>query len=228
MKKLVYLLYPSIPLVVFIIWTILVKTIDVHYIENIGFLGFFDFNLNFNNFVVTLNTSLFSKLSDVLLILSLATIVPFAVLGVIQLVKRKSLLKVDSILYFMLAGYVLAVFLYVVLDIAKINFSPTSTPEKLKPSYPSSHVFATIAFLSINTLGLFHYVKMRNSLSLCVFIGLILLCSAQIVFRAFSGEHYLTDIIGGVILSIFVFNFVYCIYNLYLEKSEENNEENNN
>lgn len=225
MKKALYLLYPSIPLVAFIIWTILVKTIDVQYINDIGFLGFYDLNMKFIDSIYSVNMSLFSKLSDVLLYLSFATVIPFTVIGIMQLVKRKSLSKVDPILYFMLGGYVLAVFLYFVLDIAKINFSPDSIPGNLKPSYPSTHVFIFITFLSINAFGLFYYVKTSNLAFICIISGLFLLIIGQVVFRSLSGHHYLTDIFGGVILATFVFALFYALFSMYSNKT---NEEDNN
>ena len=100
MKKIQYSLIFIVPLVLFIIWTILVKTVDVYYIDQIGYLGFYDLNTTLNTKIQALNTGLFDKLTDVLLILSIASVLPFAVLGVIQLIKRKSLKAVDKIIYF--------------------------------------------------------------------------------------------------------------------------------
>lgn len=223
MKKLQYLIFPAISLVAFTIWTILVKTIDVRYIDQIGFLGFYNLNTSINEMVQTQNMSLFDKLSDVLLYLSLLTIVPFAVLGIVQLVKRKSLFKVDAILYLMLVAYALALFLYFVCDIAKINFSPLSTPEKLKASYPSSHVFSFMTYLAINLYGLFHYLKLNKLLKYGSISLYAILCVVQIVFRLFSGNHYFTDIIGSLFLSCFVF-FTF-IFLVKVSKVEENKDE---
>ena len=194
MKKLLYLVVPSIALIIFIIWTVLVKIVDVTYIQDIGFLGFYHFNTEVNDFVVTLNNSLFHKVTNVLLILALVSIIPFAVIGVVQLVKRKSLKKVDIILYELLGGYVAIAFLYFIFEIVKINFSPLSTAEELKASYPSSHVFITISVLLINFVGLLHYVKMPKFAVIACGCVVLALCVLAVIFRLFSGHHYFTDI----------------------------------
>lgn len=225
MKKIKYLIFPAISLIAFTIWTILVKTIDVHYIDQIGFLGFYNLNTSINEMVQAQNINLFDKLSDTLLYLSLLTIVPYAVIGIVQLVKRKSLFKVDVIIYMMLIAYALALFLYFVCDIAKINFSPLSTPEKLKASYPSSHVFAFMTFLAVNLYGLFHYFKLNKLLKYGSISLYAILCVLQIVFRLFSGNHYFTDIIGSLFLSCFVF-FTF-LFLVKISKAEEKKEESN-
>ena len=116
MKKFQYLLLPSITLVIFIIWTILVKTVDVQYIQDVGFLGFYNFNTALNEKIQTLDTGLFHAISNGLLFLSFATILPFAAMGLIQLIVRKSFKKVDRIIYLLLAGYVITVVSYFIFD----------------------------------------------------------------------------------------------------------------
>ena len=102
MKKLTYLLIPSLFLAVFVIWTALVKVIDVQYIGAAGFLGFYHLNTQINDFVQNQNTHLFKTLTDVLMFAALSTLVPFAVVGLVQLIKRKDLKKVDSTIYIIL------------------------------------------------------------------------------------------------------------------------------
>jgi len=220
MKKIKYFLYPAVPLVIFIVWTILVKTVDVTYIEDIGFLGFYNFNMAINDMVKTMPNGIFDKITDVILYLSFATIIPFAVLGIVQLVKRKSLLKVDKMLYFMLIGYASAVALYFIFEVVRINYSPLSTPDDLKPSYPSSHIFLALSFLAINLYGAFDYLKLNKGLSLLLIIGVNALMIIQIVFRLFSGKHYITDVVGALLLAAFIFFVVYA-----LDRGFENKEE---
>ena len=59
MKKLQYLLAPSILLAAFVIWTVLVKVVDIHYIGAAGFLGFYSLNTQINDFVQSMNTKPF-------------------------------------------------------------------------------------------------------------------------------------------------------------------------
>lgn len=205
MKKYGIFILPAVILTVFIIWTILVKTVDVVYIDKIGFLGFYGLNTEVNTAITkSVNTALFDKLSDGLLIFSLITILPFAGIGVYQLITRKSLKAVDKEIYMLLVMYIITVGAYLIFEIVKINYGPTSTPEKLKASYPSSHVLASLCFIGINLFGAFHYVgeerfKIARIIYLCAGI---LVMGTSVVFRMLSGQHYLTDIIGGVLLSL--------------------------
>ena len=109
-------------LVVFVVWTVLVKVIDVQYVGAAGFLGFYSLNTQINDFVQSQNTELFNKLTDVLMYIAISTLVPFAVVGLVQLIKRKDLKKVDSAIYIILAGYVAMVVIYLAFEIVKINY----------------------------------------------------------------------------------------------------------
>ena len=212
MKKHTYLLIPSIALLIFIIFTILVKTVEVALIQfdnSCCFLGFSTMNFAVNDFVKTLDTDTFHMITNILLFLAIATVLPFAVMGIIQLVVRKSLKKVDPILYFLLAGYVAVAALYFIFEIVKINYSPLSVDNDLKPSYPSSHIFIFIAILFINLVGLFHYLNLSKVIKIVVIGGVSALSIVMIIFRLFSGHHYLTDVIGAILLSAFVISSFY-------------------
>ena len=114
MKKITYLLLPTIPLAVFILFTILVRIVDVTYINDIGFIGFSTLNFGVNDFVKTMNNDTFHMLTNVMLFFSFATLAPFVVMGLVQFIVRKGLKKVDPFLYYMAAGYVAAVALYLI------------------------------------------------------------------------------------------------------------------
>lgn len=225
MKKLTYLLIPSLFLAVFIIWTALVKVIDVHYVGAAGFLGFYALNTQVNDFVQSLNTKTFKLITDVLMFVAIATCLPFAIVGLVQLIKRKDLKKVDSTIYVILAGYVAMVVMYFVFEIVKINYSPLSTAEELKASYPSSHVLVYSVMMGMAVLGLLHFVKMHDDLKLLINIFYMFSTLAMAGLRLFSGQHYLTDIIGGVLLS---YTILFAINSLYRYLKNENKEKENN
>lgn len=229
MKKIQYLLPAIISTALFIIWTILVKTVDVQYISNIGFLGFYNLNISVNEKIQAMNVGLFDNVSDVLLFISLATIIPFAVVGVVQLIKNKSLKKVDPVLYIMLLGYVLMLAGYFIFEIMNVNASPVSTPEKIKPSYPSSHVLAFLSLSFIALTGLFHFVDLEKQFKIVFIVCFALADVCMVVTRLLSGQHYLTDIIGGILLSASVITIVYGVYKLLnVENAREISKENEN
>lgn len=225
MKKLTYLLIPSLFLAVFVIWTALVKVIDVQYIGVAGFLGFYQLNTQINDFVQSQNTGLFKTITDVLMFAAISTFVPFAVVGLIQLIKRKDLKKVDPTIYIILAGYVAMVIIYFVFEIVKINYSPLSTAEELKASYPSSHVLVYSVMLGVAVMGLLHYVKMHDDLKLIINIFYMFSTFGMAVLRLLSGQHYFTDIIGALLISYTILFSVNSLYRYF--KNAKTEEENN-
>ena len=225
MKKLTYLLIPSLFLAVFVVWTALVKVIDVQYVGAAGFLGFYHLNTQINDFVQNQNTHLFKTLTDVLMFAALSTLVPFAVVGLVQLIKRKDLKKVDSTIYIILAGYVAMVVIYFVFEIVKINYSPLSTAEELKASYPSSHVMIYSVMMGVAVLGLLHYAKMHDDLKLLINIFYMFSTLGVAVLRLLSGQHYFTDIIGALLISYTILFAVNSLYRYF--KNEKTEKENN-
>jgi len=205
MKKYRYWLIASILLITFIIWTILVKTVDVHFINDVGPLGFYTWNNNVNGFIQQQNTKAFDKMSDLLLYLSYLSIAPFAITGLVQWIKRKSLAKVDTIIYLLLACYIITVVIYGVFEIARVNYSPLSTKGNLKVSYPSSHVFTGASYLGIGLIASFYYFKNKFVKgALIAFVLAYIAC--LLVSRTLSGNHYITDIIGGGLLTLFIWS----------------------
>lgn len=202
MKKYLYWLIPTISLILFIIWTILVKTVDVRYINDIGFLGFYSFNTQVNEWVKTLNNSMFDIFSTVLLGAGILTVFVYAVIGLVQLIKRKSLKKVDPILYVLLGVYVLSAIFYIVFELYKVTYSPFSVKGDLKASYPSSHLFISITYMVTAVLAMFKMINLKKGIKIIFIILSALFACCSILTRLMSGNHYFTDIIGGIFLSI--------------------------
>ncbi|MCR4675738.1 MAG: phosphatase PAP2 family protein [Sphaerochaetaceae bacterium] len=126
----------------------------------------------------------------------------FAISGLKQLVSRRSLLLVDKKLVYLGALYAVVIFLYLIFDhVVVINFRPVLEDGALAPSFPSSHSFmavsivASAAFLSSKGLSIFLPKTKRLVLG-----SLFALMIISVFSRLFSGVHWLTDIIGGVLL----------------------------
>ena len=120
----------------FIIFTILVKVIDVQPVgaEGSGFAGLNTavFSLLGTNHFCYLATQLFG-------VLAILVAAVFAVLGFVQLLKRKSLLKVDREILMVGIVYVLVIILYILFEKLAINYRPVVLDEGLEASYPSTH-----------------------------------------------------------------------------------------
>ena len=229
MKKITYLLFPSVLLAAFIVWTALVKVVDIQYIGPAGFLGFYHLNTQINDFVQALNTSDYALITNILMFGAIATVLPFAIIGIVQLVKRKDLKKVDPIIYVILASYIAMAVIYLTFEIVKINYSPLSNvnpDDGLKASYPSSHVLVTIVMLGAAVMGLLHYVKMSKLLKVLVNIVFIIIAFLAAFFRLYSGQHYFTDIIGGLLISFTILAATNSLKR-YIEQDKEEVKEDN-
>lgn len=193
-------------LAVFLVYTILVKIIDVQAIgpngSEIGFAS-----LNGAIFALLGTHELFFKLSELLGYLALAICAFFGVIGLSQFIKRKSLKKVDQQIILLGIFYVVVIVLYVFFNVVAVNYRPVLEADgSLESSFPSSHtmlavcVFAAAAFYTRFLPE--KYSNLRKPLIKVCYI----LIAAMIVFRILAGVHWLTDIIGGVILSLALIN----------------------
>ena len=231
MKKYLYLLVPSILLVVFVVFTILVKTVDVAYVIPGNYkIGFESFNFKLQNKVLELGRQApMKKLSDILLYISIASCLIYAAIGVYQLIKTKSFFKVNYRLYMLALTYVSIVVIYFLFEILKVNYSPYLV-EGLKPSYPSTHVFIGCTLVCINVysaIEMLHINKENNWLKGVGYLAGLVICGAIIVSRSLSARHWATDIIGSILLICFIVSLYIALYGkFFIIKKEENQESN--
>ena len=186
-------------LAVFIVFTVLVSFVDVKAIGRQGSdVGFATANETFRNF-----TGYHEGLYDFTEILGYLCFVPIAVfglLGLYQMVKRKSLLKVDKDILLLGCFYAVLLAAYVLFEKLVINYRPEFAGKTvLEPSYPSSH---TLLFGGVMATTVMQLLKrIRNSAVKWIAVCAVVLSAILVVFgRLFSGVHWLTDILGGMLL----------------------------
>ena len=147
------------------------------------------------------------KLTQLLGVAAIAVAAVFAVVGFIQLVQRKSLLKVDKKILMLGVIYILVILLYVLFEKIPFNYRPVvlDPAEGLEPSYPSTHtmIILTIFGTAISVIG--DYLKNAKLVLLLKIICLVIM-AVTIVGRLICGVHWFTDIAGGVIISLFFIN----------------------
>ena len=147
------------------------------------------------------------KLTQLLGVTAIAVAAVFAVVGFIQLVQRKSLLKVDKKILMLGVIYILVILLYVLFEKIPFNYRPVvlDPAEGLEPSYPSTHtmIILTIFGTAIGVIG--DYLKNAKLVLLLKIICLVIM-AVTIVGRLICGVHWFTDIAGGVIISLFFIN----------------------
>ena len=202
LKKYGYFIASAVLLLIFIVFTILVKTVDVQYYFNNTYVGFYSINSKFGEFVTNFGKyESMSKMSDIIFYLSFAYILGLFIFALIELIKNKSFKKLNMNYYLVLGGYVLTVIFYFVFEVVKVNYSPISPIDNLKPSYPSSHVLLGCMFYLLNTFTAMKLLKPEKEwIKPLVFAATGVICLLLIFTRALSSKHWLTDIIASIIL----------------------------
>ena len=217
MKKRLYLLVPITLTVLFIIFTIIVKTVDVYYIAaNNSNIGLYTINSNVKAWVESLNKmSTMTKLSDGILIFSFVFPLVYLIVGIVQWIKRKSLKLVDPHLFVLAGLYVAMVAIYFIFEIAKVNFAPIFDG-KLKPSYPSTHVFFTSCFFFSGIYAAIHLINIEKKYLRAITYALVIFMLLLAGFmRLLSGNHWCTDIFASYILTGMVLSTFIYVYNLF-------------
>ncbi len=190
------------------VWTVLLLKVDVAMIGPAGeetftggtAVGLSTFNASVRDVIgVNYGWFMFTEAMGVLAILLIGA---FAFSGLFQLITRKSFLEVDKKVLAMGVLYILLMGIYLLFQEKIINYRPVIMPEMTEPepSYPSSHTMVcTVVFVSAIAM-IPEYFKKRGA-QIFVRIFLIAQASVTVIGRALSGVHWITDIIGGVLIS---------------------------
>lgn len=209
-------------LVVFITFTILICTVDVQTIgPEASKVGFATFNEWFHN-KTGVNFELY-KFTDYLSLITIPVGATFAILGVVQWIKRKSIMKVDSSILSLGIFYVLVFACYLLFQIVVVNYRPVLIEGELEASFPSSTTMLslTLFITAIDQVAI--YIEDKLLKDTLIVVGLCL-CLFLVIGRILSGVHWATDIIGGVLLSaalIFTYFSIKMFFNIKdTQKSE--------
>lgn len=196
---------------IFIIFTIIVKAVDVQAIGPMGSeVGLASLNrlmLNSGN----INQTLY-KITEVLGYISLLVCVFFGIVGLLQIIQRKSIKKVDPDILLLGGFYIVVLAFYALFEKVIINYRPVIMDEGLEASYPSSHTMLVVCVMStaiIQIGGRISDVRLKNVLKAAA----IVVTGIMVVGRLLCGVHWLTDIIGGILLSLALIYTYYLLYN---------------
>jgi undecaprenyl-diphosphatase len=187
-------------LTAFLVWTILIVAVEVNPIgPNNSAVGLSSINERVKN-IIGVNFALY-EITDWLGLIPIFTALCFAVTGLIQWIKRKSLFKVDKSLIVLGAFYLAVIAVYFLFEKVVINYRPVLIGGNLEPSYPSSTTMLVTCIMPTALMQLRERVKNKKT-SLVLTILIIVFIVFMIVGRIISGVHWFSDIIGGVLLSI--------------------------
>ncbi len=193
-------------LVMFAIWTCLIQCVDVQPAGPKGTeIGFATFNCWFHR-ITGVHMAIYT-ITDWLGLVPIFVCMVFGRMGLAQLIKRKSLFKVDRDLIFLGIYYVVVIFGYLIFEMIPINYRPILIDGMLEASYPSS-----TTLLVLGVMPTLVYQVNRRSTNLlfgrCVSVMSIIFSTFMVIGRLVAGVHWFTDIVGAVILS----TGLYCLY----------------
>lgn len=190
----------GILLMLFIGWTALVSFVDVRAIgpeqSTVG--------------LATLNQFVFEHLgvhlwwdglTDGCSLVAILVACSFALLGLLQLLQRKSLRKVDPNVLLLCGLYVALVAVYLLFECVVINCRPILMDGQLEASYPSSHTMMVLCILASAMIAARSLLATRKALRVALNAFAVLVMAVTVAGRLVSGVHWLTDIVGGLLIS---------------------------
>ena len=184
----------------FVIWTLLLCAVDVRAIgPRSSSVGFGALNQFFHELTGT-NMTLY-VITDWLGLVPIAFALGFTILGLCQLINRKSILKVDLSILALGVFYIAVIAVFIFFENAVINYRPTLIDGYLEASYPSSTTLLVTCVMPTAMIQLGERIKHKR-LRAVVLIAIAAFIAFMVIGRLLSGVHWLTDIIGGVLVSV--------------------------
>ena len=183
----------------FVLWTTAISLIDVQPIGPQGsIVGFATLNSFVHNLTGTHMT--LYVITDWLGLVPVAFGFGFAALGLAQWIKRKSILKVDRSILILGGFYIVTLAAYLFFESYVVNYRPVLIEGYLEASYPSSTTLLVLCVMPTAIMQLRDRIK-QPMFRKCVSIVITAFIAFMVIGRLISGVHWLTDIVGGILLS---------------------------
>lgn len=160
-------------------------------------------------------------ITDIILASSIAVLAVFAILGLAELINRKSIKKVDRELLAFPVPLALMTIVYFVFDkIWILNTRPNGSGES---SFPSTHAMVTATIFFCTMFALPKYVKSKP---LRIFLDIIMLILIAVVAvgRVLANQHWPMDTACGVVFALVFAGIYYLIIKKKPQKKESENE----
>ena len=197
------LLIGIIFLAMFTVWTALILTVDVQPLgQNGTSIGFATFNCWFHHFT-GVNMAIYT-ITDWMGLVPITVCLIFAGVGLVQLIKRRSLFKVDADIIILGVYFAIVFLAYAIFEMIPVNYRPILIEGRMEASYPSS---TTLLVLSVIP-ALIEQIQRRLSairVNRIITIAAIAFSVFMVTGRLVSGVHWFTDIVGGELLSAGLF-----------------------
>ena len=183
----------------FILWTVLLHFVDVRGIgpgeSSVGFAAMNQFVHNLTGVHMTLY-----HITDWLGLVPVALILGFAMLGLVQWIKRKRLGRVDYSIFVLGGFYIIVMAVYVLFEMFVVNYRPVLINGYLETSYPSSTTMLVMCVMPTAIMQFNARIK-NDILKRCVSSAIIAFIVFMVIGRLISGVHWFSDIVGGALVS---------------------------
>lgn len=190
-------------LAAFALWTVLIQSVDVQPVgQNGTSVGFATFNVWFHR-VTGVHMAVYT-VTDWLGLVPIAVCLCFGALGAVQLVTRRSLLRVDADLLLLGVYYIVVILCYLLFERVPINYRPIPIDGIMEASYPSS---TTLLVLSVMPTLKFQVDRRAKSPAVrgAITAFVVAFSALMVVGRLVAGVHWATDIVGAVLLAAGLF-----------------------
>lgn len=199
MKRKKKLIASAILLAAFVLWTAVVMLVDV---QPIGPQGSCVGLARLNGFVHAL-TGVHMTLyiaTDWLSLLPVGICLGFGLFGLRQLIARRSIRRVDRDILWLGGFYIAVMAAHLLFECAAVNYRPVLIDGRLEASYPSSTTMLVLCVMTTAMMqakrrlrgGWLRWAALAAALAFTVFM---------VGTRLISGVHWLSDIVGGALLS---------------------------
>lgn len=196
-------------LAAFTLWTAAIRFIDVQAIGPRGSsVGFATINAFFHN--LTGVHMVMYTITDWLGLVPVAFGFGFAILGLVQWFKRKNLFKVDFSILTLGGFYLIVLAAYLLFEEYIVNYRPVLIHGYLEASYPSSTTLLVMCVMPTAMMQLNSRIK-NTVFKRWVLFLIAAFIGFMVIGRLISGVHWLTDIVGGALLSAGLVMFYHTI-----------------
>ena len=205
-------------IVIFVIWTWLIQCIDVQTVGQSGTeIGFATFNCWFHS-MTGVHMCLYT-VTDWLGLVPLFVCIVFGGIGLGQLIKRKSLFKVDRDLILLGMYYIIVIFGYLFFEMVPVNYRPVLIEGILEASYPSSTTLLVLSVMPTLIFQVKRRIENRVVKNTICFLT-IAFSVFMVIGRLIAGVHWFTDIVGAVILSAALFTLYKATVMMFCNKTK--------
>ena len=193
--------------ILFIIYTVSLNLVDIKPIgPNGSCVAYAGINRAIHSFF-GVNMMLYN-ITDWAGVAAILVVLGFAILGLVQWTKRKSILRVDASILILGAFYIVVFSGYAFFEFVVINHRPVLINGVLEASYPSSTTMLALCVMPTAMMQ-FNRLISNSIIKNSVNILCTIFTAFMVVGRLISGVHWFTDILGGLIFSAAVI-LIYC------------------